>query len=395
MKKIITLSAIAMIFAITSAFALPIGIPNFWYSGVAYNGNGQVIPNTQIEVLINLNDGANSYSEQFVAPSTVLTDAFGIFTVQVGTGAGLGGSLATIQMKSNTQLTVQVRTIGGSWVTVKGSALSQTMIESQGTAKAFTLPMGKGNNKQVLTSNGAGVTYWGEPTDWANPGVIGSNTPNSAAFTEAIVGNSLANKNANAALEVNSSSKGFLLPRLSTTQRDAIVNPASGMLIFNKSLNKFQGAVIGTSALDQSNPTTPYSTGYPTAWQSFTPSSTGILTAVDWRIICSPLGLDPTTCRLRVYQGEGMSGALLAESEILPIAGGWDDRWLNFNLNDFEILLNAGSKYTIVLMVPSAIYAFNNVDINNNYLGGISNATPSWDWVFKTYMAPKNWVDLN
>ena len=39
---------------------------------------------------------------------------------------------------------------------------------------------------------------------------------------------------ASAQLEVNSTSnnKGILIPRLSATQKDAIVNPAEGLLIF-------------------------------------------------------------------------------------------------------------------------------------------------------------------
>lgn len=391
MKKFFSVCLFFIVFFFGTTFA----VPNFWFSGVAYNTSGQVLPGTPVEVLINLTDGVNTFSEQFVSPGTVLTDAFGIFSVQVGTGTTLSGSLAAVSMKANTQLTVQVRTIGSSWVTVNGSPLTQSILDATSAAKTFSFPNSKGNDGQVLTSDGNGATYWGEPTDWANPGVIGSNTPNSAAFTEAIVGSSLANKNTNAALEVNSSSKGLLLPRLTTTQRDAIVNPAAGMLIFNKSLDKFQGAAIGTSALDQSNPATLYSTGYPTAWQSFTPSTSGILTSVEWRIVNSPLGLEPSTCRLRVYQGEGMFGTLLAESEVMPIAGGWDDQWINFNLKEFDIFLNAGSKYTIAFIVPTVIYAFNNVDIDNNYSGGVSNASPSWDWVFRTYMAPKNWVDLN
>jgi uncharacterized protein (TIGR02145 family) len=46
--------------------------------------------------------------------------------------------------------------------------------------------------------------------------------------------------NASALLDVNSSSKGFLPPRLTTVQRDAIVSPATGLLIFNSSSNSLQ-----------------------------------------------------------------------------------------------------------------------------------------------------------
>ncbi|MFT3680498.1 MAG: DUF5689 domain-containing protein [Ferruginibacter sp.] len=38
---------------------------------------------------------------------------------------------------------------------------------------------------------------------------------------------------ASAMLEVNSTAKGFLLPRMTTAQRDAITNPATGLVIYN------------------------------------------------------------------------------------------------------------------------------------------------------------------
>lgn len=45
---------------------------------------------------------------------------------------------------------------------------------------------------------------------------------------------------ASSILDVSSDSKGFLMPRLSTEQRDAIVLPASGLMIYNLTLNDGQ-----------------------------------------------------------------------------------------------------------------------------------------------------------
>ena len=44
--------------------------------------------------------------------------------------------------------------------------------------------------------------------------------------------------NASALLEVNSASKGFLPPRMTTSQRDAISNPPEGLMIYNMSTHK-------------------------------------------------------------------------------------------------------------------------------------------------------------
>ncbi|GAB1371545.1 hypothetical protein MASR1M45_16070 [Candidatus Kapaibacterium sp.] len=52
---------------------------------------------------------------------------------------------------------------------------------------------------------------------------IGTNTPDNSAI-----------------LELNSSDKGFLITRLTNTQRNGIINPAVGLIIFNTDANQFQ-----------------------------------------------------------------------------------------------------------------------------------------------------------
>ena len=46
------------------------------------------------------------------------------------------------------------------------------------------------------------------------------------------------NADPSSALEVNSTTKGFLPPRMTTAQRDAITNPATGLFIYNTSTNQ-------------------------------------------------------------------------------------------------------------------------------------------------------------
>ena len=46
------------------------------------------------------------------------------------------------------------------------------------------------------------------------------------------------NADPSAALEVNSTTKGFLPPRMTAAQRDAITNPATGLFIYNTSTNQ-------------------------------------------------------------------------------------------------------------------------------------------------------------
>jgi hypothetical protein len=52
------------------------------------------------------------------------------------------------------------------------------------------------------------------------------------------VGIGTASPNASAILELSSTTKGLLPPRLTTTQRDAVGSPAEGLLIYNDTTNK-------------------------------------------------------------------------------------------------------------------------------------------------------------
>jgi len=54
------------------------------------------------------------------------------------------------------------------------------------------------------------------------------------------IGVSTADINASAQLDVTSTTKGLLPPRMTTTQRDAISSPASGLVIFNTTTNSLE-----------------------------------------------------------------------------------------------------------------------------------------------------------
>ena len=62
---------------------------------------------------------------------------------------------------------------------------------------------------------------------------------------DAQVGIGTNSPNAQAVLDVSSTSKAFILPRLSTSQRDlSITSPVAGMLIYNTTTSKFQGYTV-------------------------------------------------------------------------------------------------------------------------------------------------------
>lgn len=102
---------------------------------------------------------------------------------------------------------------------------------------------------------------------------IGTNTPNSSTV-----------------LDVTSTTKGVLLPRLSSTERNAIVNPATGLIIFNTTLNCME--------INQGLPATPNWT----CMMNSTTSSTSNGTAVISSYTCAGGGMG------NMYVGESVSG---------------------------------------------------------------------------------------
>ncbi len=94
--------------------------------------------------------------------------------------------------------------------------------------------------------NGGDIVFRGNPTN----GVNGSSALNTIE-TLALIKNTGAfvlgttSPNASAILQVDSTTRGFLPPRQSTTQRNAITSPAKGLIVFDSDINKlfvFSGA---------------------------------------------------------------------------------------------------------------------------------------------------------
>jgi hypothetical protein len=66
----------------------------------------------------------------------------------------------------------------------------------------------------------------------------GPNTMQLQASAGVSIATSLINPNASAQLDVSSTTKGFLPPRMTTTQRDAIATPASGLQVYDSTVNR-------------------------------------------------------------------------------------------------------------------------------------------------------------
>jgi len=151
MQKITSIFLTVFILFSVNLFALP----NFWISGTAYNNIGQIIvsPNT-IEVQATISDGVNTYIEQFLDAGVGAIDVneFGVFSVQIGTGGIVSGTLSSILMTASTTTNLQVRQTGSStWIIVTGMPLSAIYLNNFTEPSSLELP-----NGEIFIGNGSG-----------------------------------------------------------------------------------------------------------------------------------------------------------------------------------------------------------------------------------------------
>ena len=99
-------------------------------------------------------------------------------------------------------------------------------------------------------------------------------------FLNAQVGIGTTNPDASSMLDVSSNAKGLLMPRVTTSQRNAIVNPATGLILFNITTSNFN--YFDTSWKD-------FSSGYKSV------NATGTITTTSTNDVCIPgMLLSPT-----------------------------------------------------------------------------------------------------
>jgi len=170
--------------------------------------------------------------------------------------------------------------------------------------------------------------------------------------------------------------------KITYSARDDVGNTSTA----TRTVKVIDFSLYGNPFVDQSN-TTPRNVGGTTdEWQSFTPSKNGLLVKIEM-YISSPLSFpkqpdpNPVPIVMRLYEGEGTSGVLLAESNGLTSPSGFDKYWVALDNIYIDVTTQ---KYTIQITTQSSpvgwIYGS-----HKEYNGGRSSIRGN-DLLFKTYM---------
>lgn len=194
------------LFFICLLFAIPLiaQVPNaFKYQTIVRDAQGNPIGNQAMRIRFDIYEGAPEtwiYGEVH----TVHTSAIGLINLNIGEGESTY-DFAAIDWSNGLfkQMTISIDTSGvGGFV-------------EMGTAPFLTVPYAK----YAEESGNSGNQLWQE-------------SENGIIYPEN-VGVGTDNPNENAILDLQSTEKGFLPPRMTETQRDAIDNPPLGLMIFN------------------------------------------------------------------------------------------------------------------------------------------------------------------
>jgi hypothetical protein len=229
----------------------------------------------------------------------------------------------------------------------------------------------KGNGTSAFSAAVAGTDYQAPLTNPVTgtgssnylPKMTGSTTVgNSQIYDNTTnIGIGTSTPDASALVDLSSTEKGFLVPRMTTTQRDLISSPANGLLLYNTTDNELQihkqGPVstfgntsTNTDLLFPSNP----------ILQSFTSTATGQLLSIDFSIAEALINTDAT---LTVYATNNGTGAPLGTATLTITSTGVK----RFIFSSPPNLTNNG-VYSFAITAPSGWIRF--AQSNQSVYGG-------------------------
>jgi hypothetical protein len=213
MKKFISLFIILQLSFFILLAQPPQAIP---YQAVARDNSGNPLVTQTISLLFSIHDSIATGTVVYQETHSVITNMLGLITANIGQGTVVSGTFVTIDWGGGSKfIQVEMDTSGGSNFVDMGTQQMLSVPFALLAAKSSDLPAGIANGN-TLRWNG---TAW----------IIDSNLTN----TSLNVGVGTTSPDSSAILDARSNSKGFLMPRMTTAQRNAIAGPAIGLQIFN------------------------------------------------------------------------------------------------------------------------------------------------------------------
>jgi hypothetical protein len=212
-KKLVNRMMLALVLFILCAGSLVAQAPDsFNYQAVARDAGGAFISNTAVGIQVQLHLGSPGGVVVYSETHMPQTNSFGSFSIQVGNGTAPGGLIGHLSLMN--------------WST--GPYFLEIGMDPSGGSSYTSM-----SNEQLLSvpfalstpGNGLWQTN-GDELGNTNSGKVGIGTSTPAP---------------SAKLELNSTTAGFLPPRMYAHQRDAISDPDAGLVIWCYDCGEYGG----------------------------------------------------------------------------------------------------------------------------------------------------------
>jgi len=261
--KRVTIIAMLMVITLNLFAQVPSG---FKYQAVVRSSDGNPIVNQsvgiQISILQNSEDGNAVYTETH----TETTSEFGLINLNIGTGTS-SDDFANIDWGNNTFfIKLSIDFEGGTSYEQMGTSQLMSVpysLHSKTSVTALNDQVDDAdsdpnneiqdlsiNGHDISISNGSTITVPDNVDDLdSDPNnelqnisevlTTGNNAGNKSITNISHVSIGTSSSTTSAALEIESTTQGVLIPRMSTAQRTGISSPANGLLIYDNTLEAF------------------------------------------------------------------------------------------------------------------------------------------------------------
>ncbi len=207
------------------------------YQSVLRNSSNVLLAETLVGIKISVLQGGASGTAVYVETQTATTNANGLLSIQIGAGTASTGSFANINWAAGTYfIKTETDPAGGSNYSITGTQEILSVPYAMYAAKsgdATTMGAIGGSSSPNGATINAGVLSL-TPANATNSGIIttGIQTIAGNKALTGTLGVGTTFPSASAKVEVASTTQGFLPPRMTVAQRNAITNPATGLVIF-------------------------------------------------------------------------------------------------------------------------------------------------------------------